>query len=123
MNEDTKQRVPKIYVCSPYRDKSQECVEKNIRNAQRYCGAVINSVPEALQIAPHIYFTQFMDDDEEDERAQALELGKYLLAECKEIWVFGERVSEGMAAEITEAGRLGIPIRWFTDTCIERGIE
>ena len=112
--------LTKIYVCSPYRAITSALAEINVRAAGQYCRFVIECMPQALPIAPHVYFTQFMDDDEPDERARALELGKRLLTECKEIWVFGEHVSDGMAAEITEAGRLQIPIRWFTDTCVER---
>lgn len=46
-------------------------------------------------------------------------MGKEFLKICKEVWVFGERVSAGMADEIELANMLGIPIRFFTDECTE----
>lgn len=115
--------LTKIYVCSPYRATTQADIEINVCAAQQYCRFIIGSTPGALPIAPHIYFTQFMDDDKTDERTAALEFGKRLLAECKEIWVFGSLVSDGMAAEISEAGRLQIPIRWFTEGYKERAVS
>lgn len=36
------------------------------------------------------------------------------LAQCREVWVFGEVMSEGMCMEIAEADHAGIPIRYFT---------
>ena len=42
-----------------------------------------------------------------------------LLSKCSELWVFGERISQGMSIEIEKAKRKGQPIRWFTADCKE----
>lgn len=63
-----------------------------------------------IPFAPHLLFTQFLDDDREDDRRMGLYMGGERLRLCDELWAFGEP-SEGMAAEIDLAGRLGIPVR------------
>lgn len=115
-------RFSKIYVCSPYRAETETEVEQNVKNAQRYCRFVIETLPNTLPVAPHIYLTQFLDDSNSDSRRLALLIDRRLLEECNELWVFGKRVSDGMAAEITEAARMGIPMRWFTEDCKERRV-
>lgn len=70
-----------------------------------------------IPIAPHIYFTQFLDDDDPQERRLGLDMGLELLKLCSELWVFGNRLSEGMKGEIENAKRLGIPIQYFNDKC------
>ena len=36
-----------------------------------------------------------------------------LLGLCDELWVFGDRISKGMAAEIEYAKKAYIPVRYF----------
>lgn len=99
-----------VYICSPLRGD----YEKNIRKAQEACAWVMLNFPDTIAIAPHIYFTQFLDDTNPNERSLGMEAGLALLEKCDELWVIGNRVSEGMAAEIARAEELGIPIkgRW-----------
>ena len=115
-------RLYKIYVCSPYRAADAEGMIGNVERARDYCGYITTTFPNTLPVAPHIYLTQFLDDREDDDRNLALSIDKLIVGECNELWVFGERVSDGMAAEISEAARLGLPIRWFTTDCKERAI-
>ena len=70
-------------------------------------------------IAPHCVFTQFLNDDNEVERRIGLILGLQMLKRCKEMWVFGDIISEGMANEIRIAEKRNIPVRYFTDKCEE----
>lgn len=44
-------------------------------------------------------------------------MGLDMLKLCSELWVFGKRLSSGMAAEIDEADRLGIPVKFYSDRC------
>lgn len=67
--------------------------------------------PDVIPIAPHLLFTQFLDDTKPNERSIGLEAGIALLDMCDEIWVYGlVNPSEGMAAEIEYAKEYGIPI-------------
>lgn len=47
---------PIIYICSPYFGDTKT----NVENAKRYSRFAVDK--HYLPIAPHIYFTQFMDD-------------------------------------------------------------
>jgi hypothetical protein len=38
---------------------------------------------------------------------------------CKAVWVFGERISEGMKLEIETAKDRNIPIKYFDSDCRE----
>lgn len=83
----------KVYICSPYRGN----IERNVDDARRYCRMAVDD--GFIPVAPHIYFTQFLDDSVENERKAGIEAGIQLMLECDEMWVFGEP-TEGMMKEI-----------------------
>ena len=60
-----------------------------------------------MPIAPHLYFTQFMDDNNPTQREKALEFNKVLIDFCDELAVFGDHISSGMAEEIKYASSTG----------------
>lgn len=66
-----------------------------------------------LPIAPHLLFPQFMDDGNPKERELAMFFGNVLMSKCAELWVCGDTVSSGMAAEIERAKRKNYAIRYF----------
>lgn len=97
-----------VYICSPCRGD----VEKNIEKAQRYCREAVELWDDVIPIAPHVYFTQFLDDTKQEERAAGMDMGLSLLAMCDELWVYGiENPSKGMRSEIEYAKQHQIPIR------------
>lgn len=99
-----------IYICSPCRGNDGN-YEHNIEMAQYYCRTVMHMFPNLLPIAPHVYFTQFLDDSDPCERRMGIVAGMELLEQCSEVWVFGmENPSAGMKKEIAKANELGIPI-------------
>ena len=100
---------PLVYICSPL----SGAVEANQENARRYCRFAVES--GYIPLAPHIYFTQFMNDRIAKERDLALFMDIVLLSKCSELWVFGDTISKGMAIEIEKAKRKGQPIRYFTN--------
>jgi hypothetical protein len=73
-----------------------------------------------VPIAPHIYFTQFLDEDSKRERAIGLKYGLELLWKCRELWVFGSKITDGMRAEIALAADLKIPIKYYDEDMLER---
>ena len=105
----------KIFVCSPYRSTAEDpkCqknqLEANICRAKTACR--ILSTLGFLPLAPHLYFTQFLKDEEKKERETGMKLGLHWLEQADELWVFGDTVSEGMAAEIQKANELNKPVR------------
>lgn len=97
-----------VYICSPCRGD----IEKNIIKAQGYCREAVEFFPDVIPIAPHVYFTQFLDELNPDERALGMDMGITLLDICDELWVYGiENPSEGMSREIEYAREHEIPIR------------
>jgi len=104
---------PLVYVCSPYRDDTQS----NAERAKGYCRFVINQ--NAVPFAPHLLYPQFLDDSDRDERDIGLRCGTAILKRCDQLWVFGDRVSKGMAGEIAAAKKRGLPIRYFNSRCQE----
>jgi len=98
-----------IYVCSPYRGNVQE----NERKAMSYCRFVIGC--HKAPLAPHLLYPRFLNDSSTLERDIAMQINKILLERCDEIWIFGDRISAGMAKEIAYAKKLGIPRKWFAE--------
>ena len=72
-----------------------------------------------VDLAPHLYFPQFMDDNIISERNLALYMDIILLSKCAELWVFGDYISKGMSMEIAKAKKKNQPIRYFTVGCEE----
>lgn len=98
--------VKKIFVSSPLTGNEKE----NIERAKSYCRKVLLETGD-IPIAPHVYFTQFLNFENPIERQLAMDMGLELLSECDQIWVFGENgLSNGMNIEIEFAKRLEIPI-------------
>lgn len=98
--------MKKVYICSPCRGD----YENNIQRAKEYSRAAVEK--GVIPVTPHIYLTQFMDDNVPEERELALKIGSELVLGCSELWAFGiDQPSAGMAAEIELAKAHGIPIR------------
>lgn len=104
---------PLVYICSPLTGD----VDRNTANAKRYCRFALDK--GCIPLAPHLYFPQFMEDSNLDERKLALYMDIVLLSKCAELWVFGDYISNGMAIEITKAKKKNQPIRYFTVSCEE----
>ena len=102
-----------VYICSPLAGD----MVKNQENARAYCRFAVEA--GCVPIAPHIYFTQFMNDNDRRERDLALFMDIVLLSKCAELWVFGEKITSGMSIEIEKAKRKGQLIRYFTENCEE----
>ena len=112
-----KQRVPNfrpiIYICSPYAGD----IDVNVRNARNYCRFAIQR--GCIPVAPHLLFPQFLDDSVSEQRELGLFMGYVLMTKCVEVWVFGDTISPGMAAEIVKAEARCMPVRYFTADCKE----
>ena len=104
-----KQYRPLIYICSPYSGE----IEYNLSRARGYCRLAVSK--GYIPLAPHLHYPQFMDDGDSEQRKLGLFFALVLLGKCDEIWVFGSRISEGMARELETAERRSILIRRFTD--------
>ena len=98
--------MKKVYICSPCRGD----YENNIQRAKEYSRAAVEK--GVIPVTPHIYLTQFMDDNVPEERELALKIGSELVLGCSELWAFCiDHPSAGMAAEIELAKAHGITVR------------
>ena len=105
---------PIVYICSPYAGD----IAGNTEAARRYSRFAVES--GYIPIAPHLLFPQFMDDDDPAERELGLFFGNAIMSKCSEVWVFGERISNGMAAEIKRARWKNYRLRYFTEELEEK---
>lgn len=114
-SEDFTMKV--VYICSPLHGD----IERNVEKAKFYCKIAIEN--GAVPIAPHVYLTQFLNDDNSTQRAAGIAMGAELLKRCDELWAFGNKITEGMASEIEIAKQLKIPIIVFGEGAAENPIS
>lgn len=103
---------PLVYICSPYAGD----IERNTYRARAFSRFAVEK--KYIPIAPHLLYPQYLN--EITERWLGLKMGIVFMGKCEEIWVFGDVVSEGMAAEIEKAKRMRKKIRYFTDDLQEK---
>lgn len=97
----------RIFVCSPYKGD----IEKNVEFAKDCCRFVTES--GHYPFAPHLFCTQYLDDNNEAERDLGINCGMAFLEVCDELWYFGNNITSGMEKEIGWAKILKIPVRHF----------
>lgn len=102
---------PLVYVASPFAGDT----ESNIVRAQGFCRFAVSK--GCIPIAPHLHYPQFLDDGDKEQRELGLFFALVLLGKCDELWVFGDRISAGMAAEIAKAKKRGMPVKYFNHKC------
>ena len=115
--EKAKPYLPLVYIASPFAGDP----ERNTERARGYCRLAVSK--GYIPLAPHLFYPQFMDDDDCETRELAIFFALVLLGKCDEIWVFGERISEGMEREIAKARKRNMPIRYFNSRCVEESAD
>jgi len=96
--------MKKIFISSPLRGD----IEGNIQKVKKYCADVIRT--KHLPIAPHLYFTQFLADNNKKERQLGIRGSLELLKLCDELHVYTNTngiITEGMRREVRLAEKLG----------------
>lgn len=111
--KDTKAYLSLVYIASPFAGDTG----RNTERARGYCRFAVSK--GCIPLAPHLLYPQFMDDDDREQREFGLRFALILLSKCDELWVFGDKISEGMSREIAKARRKGKPIRYFISKCEE----
>ncbi|SHJ77555.1 DUF7768 domain-containing protein [Paramaledivibacter caminithermalis] len=104
-----------VFICSPFAGD----IEGNTERARRYGRFAVTR--NAIPIIPHLMYPQFLCEDDPEERELGISMGLVLLSKCHELWVFGSKVTSGMAVEIEKAKSINIPIRYFNTHCIPVG--
>lgn len=124
-SQSPKSKPTVIYICSPYRpvfrtetDRKSE-LEANIERAKAACKIVV--ALGCIPMAPHLYFTLFLNDRDPVDREKGMTLGLQWLEQSDELWIFGNTISDGMAVEISRAKELEMPVRCIPEPC--RAVE
>jgi len=87
----------------------------NVERAINHCKWVLKS-RNSIPIAPHVYFTRFLDDDNTKEQETGLNAGLQLMDICDEVCVFipdTGKPSFGMSLEIEYAKKIGKKLTFF----------
>lgn len=94
-----------VYIASPLSGG----VEQNLQFARQACRYAISE--GVVPFAPHLLYTQMLDDSDPEERQLGIDMGNRMLKLCDELWLCGDQISPGMAGEKEMAERLGILVR------------
>lgn len=96
-----------VFICSPYSGD----VENNVKYAQKACLRAANN--GYAPYAPHLYCTQFLNDDLTSQRNLGMQIGLTYMNFVDEIWVCTREITAGMEKEIRHAIENGITIRFY----------
>lgn len=103
------------YICSPYAGN----VKENKQYARDLCRAAIEE--GYAPVAPHLYITEVVNDDNPDERKTGLDAAIGILSGCNVIFVGCDKgISAGMEKEINLARLQGKPIYLLSGTLAKK---
>ena len=103
----------KVYICAPLGGD----VQGNIENAKRYAKFALKC--GVAPVVPHFY-ALCLNDDILKERELGRGAGMSLLWFCDEMWVFGDRITQGMQEEILFCKNMKIKIRKIKESEIKK---
>ena len=101
--------MKKVYICSPLGGN----IEKNLEQVKHYTKYALKC--GTAPVVPHFY-ALCLDDNDPKEREIGIAAGLNLLWFCDEMWIFGDRISEGMKTEIQFCKNLNISMRHISNT-------
>jgi hypothetical protein len=107
---DTNERKKLIFVSSPLKAYEKYTIEDNIEKAKGYCRDLLLKHQNCL--APHLFYTQILDDTNPYERKLGMKFALELLERCDEMYsyILDGYISSGMHKELTLAEKLKIPV-------------
>ena len=103
-----------VFVASPYRAATIGGMIDNTIFALEFMAGLWDKTNE-VGIAPHCYFPQFLDEDDEYQRNLGIAAGLEIMKICKRMYVVGPTISDGMQVEIDAANKLGLEIVMVPD--------
>ncbi len=93
-----------VYIASPLSGDTAH----NLAFARQACRYAI--AQDAIPFAPHLLYTQMLDDRNPAERQLGIDMGNQMLGLCEELWLCGDRISPGMEGERELAEEWNIPV-------------
>ena len=106
----------RAFICSPLRPRGATAGQRaddlrhNRQLAQLGCRYAVSL--GYLPMAPHLFFPEFLSEDRPEEREKGIQFGLEWLSGCDELWVIGNRITEGMKREIALAKTMGTLPSW-----------
>lgn len=107
--------MKRVYICSPLGGN----IEENLKRVKEYARYALKC--GTAPVVPHFY-ALCLDDNNPKEREIGRAAGLSLLWFCDEMWIFGDKVTEGMKDEIQFCINLNIHIRKIGDEKINKVI-
>ena len=101
--------MKRAYICSPLRGN----IEQNIKNAISYSKYVYERCG-MIPLVPHLY-ALVLDDNDPAQRELGRSLGLDQLLTARDVWVFGNILTQGMQAELKTALQFKRAIHYVKD--------
>lgn len=102
-----------VYICSPYRAKTEEQLKQHIEYAKELTREAL--LRGDAPVTVHLYMTQCLTEEIPQEREIGLVAGQHIIEKCDAVIVgyrFG--ISEGMSQEMRIAKARGIKIQYHS---------
>ena len=105
--------MKKVYICAPLGGD----VQANLERVKKYTEYALKcgTAPVVLH-----FYALCLDDSIPREREMGMAAGLSLLWFCDEMWVFGDEITRGMAAEIQFCKNLHVKTRKIRDSEIRK---
>lgn len=102
-----------VYVAHPISGD----VARNCALVEEKCSRIYKERPSVIPLAPYLMALRYLDDSIPEDRLRGIEGNKefFLRHVIDEVWLFGDRLSAGMAEEVGWARTLNIPVIPMTD--------
>ena len=87
-------------------------VDNNIKKVIAICRDVNLTEPDIIPFVPYLSDLYALDDSKPEERERGLKNGLSLLKRgfTDEIWLYGDRISNGMRSEVEICNQVGIKV-------------
>lgn len=109
-------RMRRIYLAHPVRGATPEDVDANLEMAKAWVRAIEHRFMDIAIECSWIVECMIWDDSNEEERAAGMTRNKAHVERCDELWMVGDRISNGMIEEAIHARRSGIPVYRLHDS-------
>lgn len=107
-----------VYLAHPLGAPTPEGVEANKARARRWIRWIYDNFKNVAVVADWLLTCDVLDDFRPEHRAHGMAMNKAILPLCREFWMVGGRISQGMSVEQRLADEHGLRIfnlTWLGD--------
>lgn len=100
-----------VYICHPIKGNK----DANLKDILKIVRVINLTMPDVVPLTNYFADCLALCDEIEEERRKGLYNDRKLLESgiVDEVWVFGDKVTEGMLNEIKTAKKRGIPVKYI----------